>query len=81
MRLALRKIRKEHPEDKENIKEIMRDQDKLAMLEEEMQGQANCYGVMVGGAMDWFNYLVENWEMVLKAISVIILLVGKEGDV
>jgi len=82
--MALRKIRRDHPEPKEDIKEIMRDPDMLEMLEEEMEGQAFAYGHRVGGAIDWFTYLIENWETVWKAIQAIILILGKakgeEGD-
>jgi len=48
----------------------------LGMLGEEVEG---IVGGKVGGALDWFTYLIENWEEIWKIIQLIITLFEKES--
>ena len=78
-RLALRKLRRQHPEERDNINVILRDPDKIELLQDEMVmrcGDSN----LVESPMAWFTFLINNWEMILKAISALILIFGEEEE-
>ena len=80
-RLALRKMRRKYPEQKGEISQILWDGDMLELLEDELALEVAKSGVqstLVGVA--WFTWLLANYEIVLKVVSVIILLFADVKD-
>ena len=78
-RLALRMMRRRNRDQREQISAILNDSDKLELMEDELA--AKSYGgERTDSPMDWFTWLIDNWETVFKVIQMIILVMEKEGE-
>ena len=74
---ALRRLRRENPRNRSQINQILRDPENLDLFVEEMTFRC---GTETKSPMDWFTYLIENWDTVLSVIKALILIFGEEEE-
>ena len=73
VRLALRRLARQHPEHRENIRLVLRDPDMLdAVTEGLCHVSENKYGIGDNSFMDFLDWLLEHADEILALIAKIV---------
>jgi len=80
VRLALRRMWRGQLDRRDEIREILRDDDLLGALTEELVVvSAREYGVGDGSFLDFFKFLMDNFELIFEIIAKLLILFGDDS--
>ena len=83
VKMALRRQRRKNKDQRAEINRILRDPDALDALVAEVviceRGASNHVSAY-DSPLDWAKWIVDNWEIVFKIISTIMIFMGEEDD-
>ena len=80
VKLGLRRLARKHPDRRDEIKQVLRDDDLLdAVVEESAVVAASVYGIGDGGRLlDFLDWFIENSDAIFAIISKLLLLFGDD---
>ena len=74
VRIGLRRLARKHPEKRDEIRKVLRDQDLFdAVVESATETYSDTYGDDDGPLINLLNWIVENYEVIFQIITKLLI--------